>query len=254
MEMISLSGVHFAYNGVPVIRDISHQFEKGSFTAVMGPNGSGKTTLIRLINGMLEPGEGRVTVMGRSTTDYNARDLAKEMAYVPQMQQNVFPATVFDTVLLGRNPYIRWSPGRDDQRIAAEILVELGLKDFALKDINKLSGGQRQRVFIARALAQQPSVILLDEPTASLDMRHQHEVLQLLRKLAESGITVVMAIHDLNLALKYCSKFMILDRGVLVSAGEKDIFREKLLEEVYRVRIKIAREGEQTYILPLEPF
>ncbi len=254
MEMISLSGVHFAYNGVPVIRDISHQFEKGSFTAVMGPNGSGKTTLIRLINGMLEPGEGRVTVMGRSTADYNARDLAKEMAYVPQMQQNVFPATVFDTVLLGRNPYIRWSPGRDDQRIAAEILVELGLKDFALKDINKLSGGQRQRVFIARALAQQPSVILLDEPTASLDMRHQHEVLQLLRKLAESGITVVMAIHDLNLALKYCSKFMILDRGVLVSAGEKDIFREKLLEEVYRVRIKIAREGEQTYILPLEPF
>lgn len=253
MEMISLSGVHFSYNGMPVIQEISHQFEKGSFTAVMGPNGSGKTTLIRLINGMLEPGKGRVEVMGQSTSDYSARNLAQEMAYVPQMQQNVFPATVFDTVLLGRNPYIRWSPGKDDRRITSEILVELGLNDIALKDIDKLSGGQRQRVFIARALAQQPSVILLDEPTASLDLRHQHEVFQLLKKLSESGITVVMAIHDLNLAHKYCEKFMILNKGLLVAAGGKEIFRKKLIEEVYRVRIKIVKDGDQEYIVPIEP-
>lgn len=253
MEMISLSGVHFSYNGVQVIRDVSHKFEKGSFTAVMGPNGSGKTTLIRLMNGMLKPGKGRVNVIGRSTADYSARDLAQEMAYVPQMQQNVFPATVFDTVLLGRNPYIRWSPGKDDRRIASEILVRLGLGDIALKDINRLSGGQRQRVFIARALAQQPSVLLLDEPTASLDLRHQHEVLHLLSELAEGGITVVMAIHDLNLAFKYCGEFMILDRGVLVAAGGKEIFREELIEDVYRVRIKIIRDGDQAYIVPVEP-
>lgn len=253
MEMISLSGVHFSYNGLKVIRDVSHKFKKGSFTAVMGPNGSGKTTLIRLMNGMLKPGEGRVNVIGRSTADYSARDLAQEMAYVPQMQQNVFPATVFDTVLLGRNPYIRWSPGKDDRRIASEILVRLGLGDIALKDINRLSGGQRQRVFIARALAQQPSVLLLDEPTASLDLRHQHEVLHLLSELAEGGITVVMAIHDLNLAFKYCGEFMILDRGVLVAAGGKEIFREELIEDVYRVRIKIIRDGDQAYIVPVEP-
>ena len=253
MEMISLSDVHFSYNGLPVIRNVSHKFKKGSFTAVMGPNGSGKTTLIRLMNGMLEPRGGRVSVMGQSTADYSARDLAQEMAYVPQMQQNVFPATVFDTVLLGRNPYIRWSPGIDDRRIVSEILVSLGLDDIALKDINKLSGGQRQRVFIARALAQQPSILLLDEPTASLDLRHQHEVLLLLRELAEGGITVVMAIHDLNLALKYCSEFLILDKGLLVAGGGKEIFREDLIEEVYRVRIKIIREGDQVYIVPIEP-
>jgi iron complex transport system ATP-binding protein len=253
MEVISLSGVHFAYNGTPVIRDVNHHFGRGSFTAVMGPNGSGKTTLIKLLNGMLVPAEGRVTINGRSTSDYHARALAQEMAYVPQMQQNVFPATVFDTVLLGRNPYIRWSPGRDDRRIAAQILVRLGLDDIALKDINKLSGGQRQRVFIARALAQQPSIILLDEPTASLDLLHQHDVMQLLGELAESGITVVMAIHDLNLAIKYCTGFMILNNGDLVAAGGRDIFTEKMLEEVYRVKVSMIDEDGRQYILPLGP-
>jgi iron complex transport system ATP-binding protein len=253
MEVISISGVNFAYNGVPVIRDVNHHFARGSFTAVMGPNGSGKTTLIKLLNGMLIPGSGRVTINGTATSEYNARALAQEMAYVPQMQQNVFPSTVFDTVLLGRNPYIRWSPGRDDRRIASRIVVRLGLDDIALKDINKLSGGQRQRVFIARALAQQPSIILLDEPTASLDLLHQHDVMRLLGELAQSGITVVLAIHDLNLAIKYCTDFMILNDGDLVAAGGRDIFSEKLIEEVYRVRVRMIEEEGRNYILPLGP-
>ena len=253
MEVISLSGVHFAYNGIPVIRDVNHQFARGSFTAVMGPNGSGKTTLIRLLNGMLEPERGEVRIYGRTTSDYHSRELAREMAYVPQVQQNVFPATVFDTVLLGRNPYIHWSPDRNDRQIAAQILVRLGLDDIALKDINKLSGGQRQRVFIARALAQQPSIILLDEPTASLDLLHQHDVMRLLGELAKSGITVVLAIHDLNLAIKYCTDFMILDNGDLVAAGGREIFSEKLIEEVYRVRVRIIDEEGRNYILPLGP-
>jgi iron complex transport system ATP-binding protein len=253
MEVISLSAVQFAYNGLPVISNVTHNFSRGSFTAVMGPNGSGKTTLIRLLNGMLKPDRGRVTINGISTSDYPARTLAQDMAYVPQMQQNVFPATVFDTVLLGRNPYIRWSPGKDDRRITAEILVRLGLEDIALKDINKLSGGQRQRVFVARALAQQPSIILLDEPTASLDLLHQHDVLRLLGKLADSGITVVMAIHDLNLAIKYCSNFMILNNKRLVAEGGKEIFTDKLIEDVYRVSVRIIDEDDRKYILPLGP-
>ncbi|MDZ7636501.1 MAG: ABC transporter ATP-binding protein [Bacteroidales bacterium] len=186
--MITLSGVQFAYNGFPVIKGITHSFEKGSFTALLGPNGSGKSTLIRLINGILKPQAGMVELLGRSAGTISAREMAREMAYVPQMQYNTFPATVFDTVLLGRNPSISWSPGKDDRTITAEILVKLGLDDIALKDINKLSGGQRQQVFIARALAQQPSVILLDEPTANLDLRHQHEILRLLKELAGGGI------------------------------------------------------------------
>ncbi|MGE5349325.1 MAG: ABC transporter ATP-binding protein, partial [Actinomycetota bacterium] len=182
-----------------------------------------------------------------------ARELARHMAYVPQSQYNLFPATVFDTVLLGRNPYITWSPGANDRRITAEILVKLGLDDIALKDINKLSGGQRQRVFIARALAQQPAVILLDEPTANLDLKHQHEILQLLRQLSLDGMTVVVTIHDLNLALKYCSRFLVLDEGNLVAEGGREIIGEKLVEEIYRVKVKIIRDDDNVYILPVEP-
>lgn len=251
--MITLSGVQFAYNGFPVIKSITHSFEKGSFTALLGPNGSGKSTLIRLINGILTPQAGTVEVMGRSAGSISAREMAREMAYVPQMQYNTFPATVFDTVLLGRNPYISWSPGKDDRRITAEILVRLGLDDIALKDLNKLSGGQRQQVFIARALAQQPSVILLDEPTANLDLRHQHEILRLLAELAAGGITVLVAIHDLNLALKYCSEFIILDDGQVRAEGGSEIFSEKLIEDIYGVRIKIIRHEGEMFILPTEP-
>ena len=251
--MITLSGVQFAYNGFPVIKGITHSFEKGSFTALLGPNGSGKSTIIRLINGILTPQAGTVKVMGRSAGSISAREMARDMAYVPQMQYNTFPATVFDTVLLGRNPYISWSPGKDDRRITAEILVRLGLDDIALKDVNKLSGGQRQQVFIARALAQQPSVILLDEPTANLDLRHQHEILRLLAELAADGLTVLVAIHDLNLALKYCSEFMILSDGQVRAEGGSEIFSEKLIEEIYGVRIKIIRHEGEMFILPTEP-
>jgi iron complex transport system ATP-binding protein len=251
--MITLSGVQFAYNGFPVIKGITHSFEKGSFTALLGPNGSGKSTLLRLINGILTPQTGTVEVMGRSAGSISAREMAREMAYVPQMQYNTFPATVFDTVLLGRNPYISWSPGKDDRMITAEILVRLGLDDIALKDLNKLSGGQRQQVFIARALAQQPAVILLDEPTANLDLRHQHEILRLLAELAAGGITVLVAIHDLNLALKYCSEFIILDDGQVRAEGGSEIFSEKLIEDIYGVRIKIIRHEGEMFILPTEP-
>lgn len=253
MEMIRLDYVHFSYNGQKVINGVSRLFPKGSFTAIMGPNGSGKTTLIRLMNGILKPQSGSVEVMGRHASGYSARELAQKMAYVPQSQYNLFPATVFDTVLLGRNPYITWSPGAGDRRITSEILVELGLDDIALKDINRLSGGQRQRVFIARALAQQPAIILLDEPTANLDLKHQHETLQLLRHLSFNGMTVVISIHDLNLALKYCSSFMVLDEGLLVAEGGREIFGEELIEKVYGVKVKIIREDGNLFILPVEP-
>jgi iron complex transport system ATP-binding protein len=198
MEMISLDNIHFSYNGTPVIKGISYNAAGGSFTAVLGPNGSGKTTLIRLINGMLSPQEGRVELKGRSTAGIKAATLAKEMAYVPQREQNVFSSTVFDTVLLGRNPYISWAPAQEDRR-------------------------------------------------------HQHEVLQLLRDLSQNGITMLMAIHDLNLAIKYCSDFMVLDEGQLVARGGREIFNEELIEQVYRVKVKIVKEDGHFYILPLEP-
>ncbi|MBN2667008.1 MAG: ABC transporter ATP-binding protein [Bacteroidales bacterium] len=248
--MIELNDIRFSYNSSSVIKGISHHFEKGSFTAILGPNGSGKTTLLKLLNNILKPQKGKILLSGKDIRNLSPRQLAKYIGYVPQFQSNMFPATVFDTVLLGRNPYIRWSPGEDDKRIASEILVRLHLDDIALKDINHLSGGQRQRVFIARALAQQPEVILLDEPTANLDIRYQHEVFDLLGKLSKSGITIIMAIHDLNQALNHCDGFVLMDDGVIAARGDKKIFSEEQLEKIYKVRIKIFREGDHTYILP----
>ena len=253
MEMIRLSSVNFAYNGSKVINTVTHSFNEGSFTAVLGPNGSGKTTLLRLMNGILKPQSGIVQVTRRSTGDYSAKELSHQIAYVPQIHNNIFPATVFDTVLLGRNPYINWSPGYNDRIITAEVLVKLGLEGIALKDINKLSGGQRQQVFIARALAQKSPVMLLDEPTANLDFRHQHEILEILKDLSRESMTIVLSIHDLNMALKYCSRFILLNKGTLVTEGGKEIFTEKLIEDVYRVKVKILRDDGEIFIIPYKP-
>jgi len=253
MEMISLKNISFSYNGHLVIGGISHDFLRGSFTAVMGPNGSGKTTLIRLMNGILKPMQGTVMLRDKPLGKIRQDVLAQEMAYVPQVQMNVFPATVFDTVLLGRKPYIRWTPGKKDKEFTSSVLVKLGLDDIALKDINRLSSGQRQRVFIARALAQEPGIILLDEPTANLDLQHQHEVMALLQHLSSTGITIIIAIHDLNLALKYCSEFMLLDEGRQVAQGNHDIISKELIEEIYKVEVRIIKEEEQTFIIPLKP-
>ncbi len=248
--MIELTDIRFSYNNTAVIKGISHHFSRGSFTAVLGPNGSGKTTLLKLLNNILKPREGKILLSGKDISSLSPRQMARHVGYVPQFQNNIFPATVFDTVLLGRNPYIRWSPGEDDKKIASEILERLHLGDIALKNINQLSGGQRQRVFIARALAQQPRVILLDEPTANLDIRYQHEVFELLGKLSRSGITVIMAIHDLNQALNHCSEFVLMNDGMIAARGGKDIFNEEQLETIYKVKIRIFREEDHTYILP----
>jgi len=249
--MIQLNEIFFSYNHIPVIRGISHRFDKGSFSAIIGPNGSGKTTLIKLINHILKPKTGEIIIEDTDIRKMTIRDIARIIAYVPQFHNTVFPATVFDTVLLGRNPYIRWIPTAVDKKITSDILEKLHLDDVALKEINHLSGGQRQRVFIARALAQEPSIILLDEPTANLDIRHQHEVLELLENLSRTDITVIMAIHDLNQALKYCPEFIILDNGEIVAKGGREVFDEKLLEKVYKVKVKIFRESDQIFILPI---
>jgi len=253
MEMISLENIYFSYNHKPILNGINHVFQKGSFTAMMGPNGSGKTTLIRLMNGILKPGNGKI-MLNKVDLDKIKRDtIARQMAYVPQQQSNVFPATVFDTVLLGRKPYIQWNPGTRDKEITSKVLIELGLQDIAFKDVNRLSSGQRQRVFIGRALAQQPDIILLDEPTANLDLQHQHELMVLLQQLSSSGITIIVAIHDLNLALKYCSDYMLLNEGKLIAKGGHEIINQELIESIYKVKVRIIQEDGETYIIPLKP-
>ncbi len=251
--MIEIQNISFAYNGKNVLNGISEKIHPGDFIGVIGPNGSGKTTLMRCVNGILSPGQGSIKLEGKDLSRFSSNQLAQKIAYVPQILNNVFPSTVFDTVLMGRKPHLGWAPSKKDMEITSEIIEKLDLADIAIKDINKLSGGQRQRVFIGRALAQEPRIILLDEPTANLDLHHQHEVLRLLKGLSKKGISIVVSIHDLNLAMQYCSRFLLIHEGEVEARGGLEIFDPQTIEKVYKVKVEIFENKEHKYIIPLKP-
>lgn len=247
---IQINNIEFHYNGTPVLHDITEHISKGDFIAIVGPNGSGKSTLIKCLNGILTTKKGAVLLDDKNIMSYNANELAKGIAYVPQSENKTNLLNVFDTVLLGRKPYIRWKPSDKDLEITANILKTLHLEHLAMKDIDKLSGGQRQCVFIARALAQEPDVLLLDEPTANLDLRHQIEVLDLLKTLSDNGQSVIMAVHDINLASRYCSKTMMLKHGVIFASGGKEIFTIENIEKLYDIKISIVHENGNLFVIP----
>lgn len=247
---ITIQNITFSYNGIPALENINYKFEKGDFIALVGPNGSGKSTLIKCLNGILKVQKGTVLIDDKTIQSYTPGELAREMAYVPQSENKKAVLNVFDIVLIGRKPYINWKPARHDLEITAEILNTLHLDHIAMRDFNKLSGGQQQTVYIARALAQEPDILLLDEPTANLDIKHQIEVLELLRTLSYKGITVIIALHDINLALRYATKTMMLKEGRIFACGGKETITEKNIENLYDIKVKIVKDNEDVFIIP----
>lgn len=250
MVKIELLKLDFAYNGSLVLKNINHQFEQGKLISIVGPNGSGKSTVLKCIDRILKPKNGCIHLDKKNILDFKMNELARKIAYVPQSEGGTFPATVFDTILLGRKPHIQWSPKEKDLEITASMIEKLDLKSIALKSINKLSGGQRQRVFIARALAQEPEILLLDEPTANLDLKHQLEVLKILKQLSQQGITVIIAIHDLNLALQYSNHFILLKEGKVFATGGKEIISNENIEKLYDIKVNIIKENGNFIIVP----
>ncbi len=250
MVKIEIKNLSFAYNGGLVLKNLNHTFNKGELISIVGPNGSGKSTLIKCLDGLLKYKEGEIFLDGVNLSSMKAEEIAKIIAYVPQTESNTFPSTVFDTILMGRKPHINWSPSKRDFEIVSEVIQLLDLNDISLKYINKLSGGQRQRVFIARALAQEPQVLLMDEPTANLDLKHQLEVLKILKNLSKKGITVIIAIHDLNLALQYCDQFILLNNGEIFSSGGKEIISHENIELLYGIKVDIIRQNGNCFIVP----
>jgi iron complex transport system ATP-binding protein len=250
MAKIDLQHLDFAYNGSLVLKNISQSFEEGKLISIVGPNGSGKSTVLKCMDRILHPKAGIIHLDKKNIFDFRMDELARKIAYVPQSEGGTFPATVFDTILLGRKPHIQWSPKEKDLEITAEMIEKLDLKEIALKSINKLSGGQRQRVFIARALAQEPEVLLLDEPTANLDLKHQMEVLKILKELSEQGIAVIIAIHDLNLALQYSDHFVLLKDGEVFAKGGKEIISNENIEKLYDIKVKIIKDNGDFIIVP----
>lgn len=247
---ISIQNISFSYNGTPTLDQIDFAIAVGELVALVGPNGSGKSTLIKCMNGLLKTQKGVVMIENKAIDRYAPSELAREMAYIPQNENRQSALNVFDVVLLGRKPYINWSPSEKDLSVTAEVIKKLHLEPIAMKSFSKLSGGQQQAVYMARALAQEPNVLLLDEPTSNLDIKHQVEVLELLKKLTQKGITVVIALHDINLASRYADKILMIKNGQLFAAGGRETITENNLEKLYDIKVEIIKTGEQLFVVP----
>lgn len=233
-----------------VLDGLTFEVRAGEILGILGPNGSGKSSLLKLLAKVLSAQEGRVRLFGRDLADLSQREVAKVVALVPQESHIVFPFSVTEIVLMGRFPHHRgtalsglgWE-APEDIRVAEEAMRETDVLHLARRSITDVSGGERQRSIIARALTQEPRVLLLDEPTAFLDLHHQLEICTILRRLNEErGLTVVLASHDLNLASQYCDRLLLLNHGRTVRLGTPEaVIRPEVLEDVYRCRVLVDR-------------
>ena len=234
--------VHFTYGREPVLSDVSLAVQRGEMLGVIGPNGSGKSTLLRLLSGVLTPAAGEILVQGRPLPDYARRDLARQVAVVPQDTVIEFPFSVTEVVLMGRSPHLGGFAFEGDRDVAAacDAMARTGVLHLADRSIHALSGGERQRVVLARALAQDTPVLLLDEPGAFLDIRHEVEIYDLLCDLQRDGKSIVTVLHDLNLAALYCERVALLHRGRVFRLGTPaEVITYAALTEVYETEVYV---------------
>jgi iron complex transport system ATP-binding protein len=249
---ITIKGLSFGYNGSKILDDLDLCVERSEILGLVGPNGSGKTTLLKCIDRILKP-EGSILLDGREAAAMSRQDLARLIGYVPQSSSTPLATSVFDSILMGRRPHIGWRVAERDLDKVAEIIDLLDLGQFAMKDFSELSGGQKQKVLIARALAQEPEVLLLDEPTSSLDMKHQLEVMETISFLVkDKNISAVMAIHDLNLAARFSDKLAMLKGGKIIAAGPPlALLSAESIRTVYGVEALVVDSLDRPYIIPI---
>ncbi len=243
MSAISLDNVCFRYADAWVLEDVSIRVHEGEFVGVIGPNGSGKTTLLRLMDGVIKPETGKIELEGAALESLGRRKIAQAIAVVPQESPDIFPFSVREIVLMGRAPHLPvfGFEGRKDMEVADRAMEMTGVLKLASRPIGSLSGGERQRALIARALAQQPRVMLLDEPTAFLDIRHQIAIFDLVSELRDrEKLTVIAVTHDINLAALYSDRVILLNAGRVFSDGKpQDVITAANIESVYRTRIHV---------------
>lgn len=243
-ELFRLDNVHFSYNGQPAVAGLSLSMAAGKFYGVVGPNGSGKTTMLDLLLGVKKPDEGDIHLKRKSLASYDKISLAKEMALVPQEFQINFAFTVLEVVMMGRHPYLRrfGAPLAEDYDIARAAMAALDIEQFENRMINGLSGGEKQRVVAARSLAQQPQVLMLDEATSNLDIRHTLSILQVAKRLvSEQGKTVIAVLHNLNLAGAYCDELIFLKAGHLHSTGDTcTALSPETIKDVFEIDCRVA--------------
>ncbi len=248
--ILSVNGVSFAYRGVPVLEDVTFSLNPGEMAALLGPNGTGKTTLLRTINGILKPAGGSVLMETKDALKCHPGERAKFFGYVPQRGEAV-RLTVFDAVLLGRRPHLGWSVGRRDLEKAESALEALSLEKFALRYLDELSGGEFQKVLLARALVQEPRVLLLDEPTSSLDLKNQIDMLATLKEVVRGhNVAALMSLHDLNTAFRFADRLLFLKDGVIRGVFPPAEAPGDIIAEVYGVPVDIVRHKGFLMVAP----
>ena len=249
--MLKCEDIRFRYGrtGSLVLNGASLELDAGEIGILLGKNGAGKTTLFKSILGIQKPSGGRVTFDRENLLKLPRRERARKIAYVPQDIQ-FGELSVFDSVLMGRVSYFGLKAGAEDYRAVEKILEDMGLTAYADRNVDALSGGERQKVAIARAMAQEPKLMVFDEPTGNLDIANEHLILAEARKLArEKDIAVLSSLHDLNQALSFGDKFFFLKDGIVKYTGGKEIFREEIIEDIFGLRVRIVEIENQKVIL-----
>lgn len=248
---VRVSNLSFGYNGRQVLSDISMALEKGCFTVILGKNGSGKSTLFRIMAGILKPWRGSLEIAGKPMADLTLRQRARILGFLPQHHRPVFPFRVEDVVLTGRAGRIVLTPGKEDRTAARQAMDRVGIGHLRRCLFPELSGGEQQLVMIARVLAQNPAIVLLDEPTSHLDFYYQAKVMGIIRELVSKGLTAVAVLHDPNLAMMYGQRLLFLKQGRLVERGRQESPNDvQLLEQVYGMALEMVTYHGRRLVVP----
>jgi iron complex transport system ATP-binding protein len=248
---LELDGVSFSYPSKDVLKNMTFKFEGAELVAILGPNGVGKSTLIYCIDRILKPSHGTILINGKDAKEYSMKEMSQTVGYVPYASSDTFPMTVVDAVLLGRHPHSNWKSTRTDVKKVFEVLREIGIEDLAKNQFNELSAGQHQKAMLARGLVQEPQILLLDEPTANLDVKHQLGVTKLLRDLSHSrNMLTIMICHDLNIAAKYADDIIMMKDGTIFATGKpEDVITKENIETVYDVKCSIIEDEGRPHVI-----
>lgn len=251
MNIFEIKEMTFGYRKDLILKKLTFDISEGEFLSVTGPNGTGKSTLLRLMSGFLKPSEGSVKFMGQKLDSVNQSELARKLAFVLQDSFINFPYTVREIVSMGRFPFLGTfqNESKDDKNIINIAMEKTGVFNLAERPVTELSGGERQRVMIARALAQTPSVLILDEPTSSLDINYQIDILDTIKLLnRDEHITIIMVAHDLNLACQYSDRLLLLSKGSIYASGQPcDVITEENIYNVFSLHVNIDKEPSRGF-------
>lgn len=242
--ILKIKDISFSYKS-PILKNVTFEAQKG-ITAILGKNGTGKSTLLKTMAKILLPTNGAIYFSGKNLFYLKNKEFVKKISYVSQ-KQNPNSLNVYEMLLLGRRAYFKFNPTKQDYEIVENVIKKLNLEKIKFTETSKLSGGELQKVAIARAIVQNSDIVLLDEPTNNLDIKNQIEILKLLKSLNKISIIVL---HDINLAIKFCDKFIFLKNGEIIYQGDKNIINEKLIKEIYEIDVDICYFKNSPIIIP----